>query len=123
MTDRLKKYLTDIQNYAEKVAHYTSDKETFYQNEAYQLAVLRCYEVIGEIVKRLPDDLLANQTEVDWSAIMRFRDFLIHQYNRVEMDIVWSAIEKLPELRTAVVNMLDNLDDYQKRKRDTDDSF
>lgn len=51
-----------------------------------QVAVIRAYKVIGEIVKRLPKDLLDEQPSVDWRRLIRFRDFLAHNYDRLVLN-------------------------------------
>jgi uncharacterized protein with HEPN domain len=55
--------------------------------------------IIGEASSRLPKDVRAKYPEVDWKRIIAFRNVIIHGYNGIDKDIVWSVIkEKLPEL-------------------------
>ena len=74
-----------------------------------RLAVSKAYEVIGEIVKRLPDSLLDQQPHIRWKDIKGFGDVLIHQYDTIRVDRVWAAIEDLPTLRAAVEALLASL--------------
>ena len=74
------------------------------------LAVSKAYEVLGEILKRLPERLLNQQAAVDWKAIKGFRDVLVHQYDSIRTERVWAALQDLPHLRTAVEAMLATLD-------------
>jgi uncharacterized protein with HEPN domain len=67
--------------------------------------------VIGEIAKRLPDQLLAAHPQVPWKQVKGFRDFLIRQYDRVDIEAVWQAVIQLPELRNAVDVMLRSVSD------------
>ena len=62
--------------------------------------------MIGEIAKRLPDRLLEQQPQVAWKKVKGFRDFLAHNYEAVILQIVWGAVEELPELRAAVEKLL-----------------
>jgi uncharacterized protein with HEPN domain len=64
-----------------------------------QLAVRKAYEVIGEIAKRLPDKLIEQQPGVRWKDLKGFRDVLTHQYDEIDNDLVWAAVEDLPNLR------------------------
>jgi uncharacterized protein with HEPN domain len=58
------------------VAWATRDgKLVFERDFVIQDAVIRQYEVIGEMAKRLPEDLPATQTAVDWRATKGFHDF------------------------------------------------
>jgi len=65
---------------------------------------------LPEIAKRLPNDLLEKQPQIEWKQIKGFRDFLAHNYDDVVLKIVWGAIEKLPELENAVGILLSSLD-------------
>lgn len=67
--------------------------------------------MIGEIAKRLPAQLLQRAAQVNWTQIKGFRDFLAHNYDRVELKVVWAAVEDVPTLRAAVEAMLAALDD------------
>jgi len=84
----------------------TAGRDVFFKDRKTQKAVIRSYEIIGEIVKRLPSDLLTPYAEVEWQRIKAFRDFLIHNYDRVAPALVWEAVEKLPILKSAVVDLL-----------------
>jgi uncharacterized protein with HEPN domain len=105
-------YLQDIHDYIKDIESFTQTGEAeFMQDRKTQLAVIQAYQVIGEIVKRLPDDMLEQQPLVEWQKIKGFRDFLIHQYDNVDMSIVWDAVKQLPTLRAAVESMLADLPD------------
>lgn len=89
---------------------FTRDgREDFFADEKTQMAIIRAYEIIGEIAKRIPDDLLDQQPQAEWKQIKGFRDFLAHNYDEVIMKIVWGAVEKLPILRAAVESILKDL--------------
>ncbi len=48
-------YLHDLMDYLKRVQRFTAAGEAaFMADEKTQFAVIRAYEVIGEIVKRLP---------------------------------------------------------------------
>ena|SRR5258707_15002330 len=106
-----REYLHDLNHYIERVADFTKDgRDEFMKDDKTQFAVIRAYEVIGEIAKRLPQELLTTQPHIAWQDIKEFRDFLAHNYERIRLDIVWGAVEKLPELEVAVESMLISLD-------------
>jgi uncharacterized protein with HEPN domain len=105
-------YLTDILRYIADIESFTEAGESYFmENRKTQRAVIRAYEVIGEVVKPLPQTLLDTQVNIDWKAIKGFRDILIHQYDNVNLDVVWQAIQKLPALRSAIETILDGLPD------------
>lgn len=103
-------YLLDMKGYVDRVAYATRDgKKAFDESFVIQDAVIRQYQVIGEIAKRLPAELLATQPDVNWQAVKGFRDFLAHNYDRVDLTIVWEAVAQLPVLQQAIDAMLDSL--------------
>jgi uncharacterized protein with HEPN domain len=71
--------------------------------------VVRAYEIIGEIAKRLPQALRDENPQIDWRRLMGFRDFLAHNYDEIILEFVWKAVEDLPNLRAAVEAVLVNL--------------
>lgn len=104
------KYLEDLREAVSDIQSFTADGQGYFMTDRKtQLAVIRSYEVIGEIVKRLPQNLLEAVPTVDWKAIKGFRDILIHQYDNVDLSIVWDAIERLPTLQAAIETLLAGL--------------
>jgi uncharacterized protein with HEPN domain len=79
------------------------------RNITARLAVERAYEVLGEIVKRLPKDLLADHPNPVWQKLKGFRDVISHQYNNVDLLLMMEALKDLPNLRAAVEALLATL--------------
>ena len=86
-------------------------RDVFLNDRKTQNAVARCYEVIGEIVKQIPPELLQKHPQVSWQDIKKFRDFLIHSYHRVDYNFLWVAVEDVPNLKAAVQSLLDETPD------------
>ena len=58
------------------------------------------------MVYRLGDDLRATEPEVPWRAIAGIRNVLVHDYCDVDLEVVWSVVDRdLPELGAAVERM------------------
>jgi len=110
MSRPVRTLLTDLLTYIGRVETASAaGKAAIFTDVLVQDAVIRRYEVIGEIVKQLPPSLLEAQPGVDWRRIKAFRDFLAHNYDRVDLYILWDAVEQLPTLRTAAEAMLASL--------------
>jgi uncharacterized protein with HEPN domain len=93
--------LLDIVNAGRRIQAYVAgqDKESVEANNQARAAVLYEFPIMGEAVKRLSPEIRADHPEVPWSQMAGMRDVLIHGYDRVNFDRVWSAIEaSLPEL-------------------------
>jgi uncharacterized protein with HEPN domain len=70
-------------------------------------AVIREFEVIGEAVGKIPEDLKNQRPEVEWQDIKDFRNLLTHGYFGIDLEIVWRIIEEdLPLLMNAVKEIM-----------------
>ncbi len=103
---------SDILERVSRIERYTtSGREAFLASELHQDAVIRSFEVIGEVVKRLDPDLVSRHAQVPWSDFAGFRDILIHQYHHIRLDLVWDfSQEDLPLLKSAVKSIIDRLE-------------
>ena len=73
-------------------------------------AVIREFEIIGEAVGKLSEDLKARRPQIPWQNIKDFRNLLIHEYFGVDFEIVWGVIqEELPLLLDAAQTLLHEL--------------
>ena len=64
---------------------------------------------IGEAVKALPADLLANEPDLPWAQIAGMRDRLAHRYFDTSHAIVAATVEHdVPELERATRSLLDH---------------
>ena len=54
-------------------------------------AVLFNLEIIGEAVKKFPQEAKSAVPEGDWSGPARMRDLIAHHYFAVDPQIVWEA--------------------------------
>jgi uncharacterized protein with HEPN domain len=68
---------------------------------------------IGEAVKALPDELLANEPSMPWAQIAGMRDRLAHRYFDTSHAILAASVEHdLPELERAARLLLGHVSDY-----------
>jgi uncharacterized protein with HEPN domain len=112
-------YLRDLlAELADITAFTAKGRDAFASDRMAQKAVIRSYEVIGEIVKRIPPEIRQTNPQIDWRKLAGFRDFLAHNYDRVIFGNVWSAVEDLPNLRAAVETLLHTVEANEVRPDD-----
>jgi len=61
----------------------------FLENTGYQDAVTRNIEIIGEAANKLSESFEKSHPEIPVSNMVNMRNFLIHQYFRVDPETVW----------------------------------
>lgn len=107
--DRL--YLINIAECIQRIESYTREgRDVFMQSSMTQDAVIRNFEVMGEAAKRVSQGLRQTHPEVLWHRVAAFRDVLIHNYMRVDLDEVWNILERdLPGLKRKVEAILQEL--------------
>jgi uncharacterized protein with HEPN domain len=105
MSRDYKVYLEDILEAIDKIRTYTvgMSADSFAADNKTLDAVLRNLEVIGEAVKRIPDEIRVQHRQVEWKRIAGLRDILIHQYFGIDAEIIWDVVHnKLPELERQI---------------------
>jgi uncharacterized protein with HEPN domain len=105
--------LRDVLECAERIARH----EQLGEPEDLVLdAILHNLVVIGEAVRGLSEGCCEREPGVRWSAIVRMRNLLAHEYFRVEYSHVRDVIEVyVPDLADAARRLLSALGETDKR--------
>jgi uncharacterized protein with HEPN domain len=89
-------FLADIVKACDKVATYNkTGKESFFESEMAQDAVIRKLEINGEASKNLSAETRARASEQPWGQITGIRDKLIPQYFGVNLERVWETASSI----------------------------
>jgi uncharacterized protein with HEPN domain len=82
--------LEDLQTSIEKILTYTKgmDYESFTNSEIIVDAVIRNFEIIGEVVAKLPDSFKESYAGIDWFQIKGMRNRIVHDYRNVNLFVV-----------------------------------
>lgn len=114
--------LVQILECIQRIESFTSDgKSAFYQDARTQDAVLHNLAVIGEAAKRVDAEYRARHPDIPWRSMAGLRDVLIHQYDRVRLELVWTAVENsLPALKEEIIKILPPLDALERELGETD---
>ena len=72
----------------------------FLNNLELRDATIRRLEIIGEACRNISRQTRESHPEVEWSGAIGTRDRVIHQYFRIDFDVVWNVLKKdLPALK------------------------
>ena len=68
-------------------------------SEEKQLAIERLFEIIGEAAAKISAEFKAEHSDVPWRQTTAMRNFVIHDYAGVSLDIMWDTAQKdIPQL-------------------------
>ena len=68
-------------------------------DRTFYLALLKLVEIVGEAATRVPDATQNEYPDIPWRLIIGTRNRLIHGYDAVDRDILWTIVtEDFPSL-------------------------
>jgi uncharacterized protein with HEPN domain len=109
MTERGKKYLSDILIAINLIESFTKDIDSFEDytiDSKTQSAVERQLGIIGEAVNKLKQEC-PDETPENSQQIVGFRNRIIHAYDSIDNSIVWVILKRyLGPLKQEVIKKL-----------------
>ena len=100
--------LDDIQSAINIILEFTKGMtlEMYESDIKTRFAVERNFEIIGEAAARISEDFKMSHPEIEWRILKDFRNFIIHEYFRINNEIIWDTIQiRLPELLLSFQNL------------------
>ncbi|MEX1095318.1 MAG: DUF86 domain-containing protein [Planctomycetales bacterium] len=97
--------LADVLDSARLAMSYVQNVpwEEFSGNVQLQDAVIRRLELIGEAARRVSEEGRRQYAQLPWSQMIGMRNVMIHQYDAVDLGVVWDTIQRdLPPLVRAI---------------------
>ena len=110
MSNRVNKYLFDMKIAMESINEFVADidLEGFKASKLIRSAIERQLEIVGESVKRIERTGEVVPIE-NARQITGFRNILVHEYEKLEEEIVWMIVKKdVPKLLEEVDRLLRN---------------
>jgi uncharacterized protein with HEPN domain len=88
-------YLLDILLAARKIVRFSQgyNAAKFAADEVLQHAIMRLIQIIGEAARKISPAYKEDHPQIPWAQIVGMRHRLVHEYFRVETDIVWEVVE------------------------------
>lgn len=81
-------------------------RNDFLADKKTQEAVIRQLQVIGDASKKVNQSFRAKHCQVPWTEAARMRDVLVHNYFGVNLDRVWTTVQRdLPQMASALSDL------------------
>jgi len=110
MDEKLKKWLYDVLKSIEEIEDYASQANRnfirFKENKMMKRAIERNLEILGEAVNRILQ--VDESIEItDARKIVGLRNNIIHSYETVSDEIIWSIVIKhIPKLKKEITKLI-----------------
>lgn len=85
------------------------DYDIYFEDRFIKLAFERLIEIIGEAVVKLSEEFKHKYSFVEWHKIAGMRNRLIHEYHKVNYNILWEVLsDEIPILEKQIEKVLEN---------------
>lgn len=104
-------YVKHIRDAINKIYEYSlsHSKKDFIKNQWNQSAIIPYFEIIGEAFYHIDPEFKKINSNIEWRDMSDFRNFLIHNYVDVDLNIVWkTVIKNIPLLKKKINRLLKN---------------
>jgi uncharacterized protein with HEPN domain len=82
-------------------------REQFRQDTRTQRALCMTLEIIGEAARAVSQECQAANPEIPWRGIIGLRNRIIHEYFRLDLDMIWEIAHKdVPALMALVAPLI-----------------
>ena len=95
----------------EKIEYIVKDLDygDYLEDWIKQDAIIRNFEIIGEAIANLDDEIKNKNPDFEWKSAKDMRNFLIHEYFKVDFKAVWDTINiHLPVLKKQIEGILES---------------
>lgn len=95
MNERDETRLRDMLDAARQAQAFTAGKtraDLEVDNTIIGFAVVRALEVIGEAATQISSETRIMFPQVAWKEMIGMRNRIVHDYNRVNYDVVWNTV-------------------------------
>ena len=95
---RIIEYCEEIQ---EDCTRFGDSLDDFLEDSSYQRSCCMNLLRIGESVRRLSTEFTESHDEIDWKAVIGFRNIVAHRYESLDGTRIWDIIKNnVPELKS-----------------------
>jgi uncharacterized protein with HEPN domain len=113
-------YLRDIREAIEAAQLFVAGMsfEQFVADQKTMYATVRALEIVGEAARRIPQEVRERDPSIPWQTMIGFRNAIVHEYDRIDLPVVWDTVRTdLPEIAPRVAR----LEQLQRRREEEDE--
>ena len=104
--EKIIRYCSDIEILMER---YDKSFEKYKNDIAFQYACSMCLIQIGEAAGRLSAEIQQTNSDIPWRAIKAMRNLHAHDYDNVDLSIVWYTLENdINDLKAKITAILNS---------------
>ena len=93
--DRIDRWLDDLESNLAHAARLVARGRAAYDaDDALQLAFEALSNRVGDLAKRLSTADSERFADPIWRLAARNRDFVVHHYDRVDLDLLWTTVAR-----------------------------
>jgi len=87
-------FLTDIVGACRSLMQFVEGMtlEAYLADERTRYAVMRAYEIMGEAVRHLPEELKTANPDIPWTTMVAVRNRIAHAYFGIDDTILFTTI-------------------------------
>jgi uncharacterized protein with HEPN domain len=107
-----KLYLRHTLDACSQIAEFLSDidKQDFLVDARTQNAVMYQLSIVAESLSKTTQDLRDSHPEIEWRDIKDMRNLVLHDYDNVNIHIVWDTVQQdIPVLKSQVQEILSEI--------------
>ena len=98
----MSKYDLNLNLIKEMIERIESDLNKPLEDKTVWDAMLMRFQVIGESIQRLPEEIREKYGEVNWKKFYSLRNLISHTYSGVYTEVLSKLIDQLPELKKTI---------------------
>jgi uncharacterized protein with HEPN domain len=103
------RHILDAISFIEKFS-LAKQKDDLYEDYMYRFSIERQLEIIGEAANNLSPTLKEKYENVPWPQIISFRNFIVHEYFGLDLELVWAVLViHLPPFKAQVEEILNEI--------------
>ncbi len=105
--DTIKKMIEYCQDIELLMTKYDESYELYQTDISFQYSSNMCIIQIGELITRLSDEFKKKNPQIPWKIIKNMRNIHAHDYEHVDMDIMWETLTiRIPELKEQLIQLI-----------------